>query len=36
MPAPKGSKAERCRMQRALFSSDPEYAKEWVKEFGDQ
>jgi|GEM_PF-2856682 len=36
MPVPKGSKRKRCEMQRALFVSDPKYAKKWVKEFGDQ
>lgn len=36
MPTPKGSKAQRCAMQRALFSKDPKYAKEWVREYGDQ
>ena len=36
MPVPKGSKAQRCRLQRALFRKNPVYAKEWVDEFGDQ
>ena len=36
MPIPKGSKTERCRMQRALFHNDPVYAKSWVKSHGEQ
>jgi len=36
MPAPKGTKAQRCAMQRALFNKDPKYAKKWIREFGDQ
>lgn len=36
MPRPTGTKKQRCRMQRALFASDPEYAKKWVEEYGDQ
>ncbi len=35
MPVPKGSKQEKCTMQRALFREDPEYAKSWVSEHGD-
>ena len=36
MPKPTGSKAKRCRLQRALFRKNPVYAKEWVQEQGDQ
>lgn len=36
MPRPTGTKKQRCAMQRALFASDPEYAKKWVEEYGDQ
>ena len=36
MPTPTGTKEEKCRMQRALFKSDPVYAAKWVKEYGDQ
>lgn len=36
MPIPKGTQAEKCSMQRALFREDPDYAKSWIKEHGDQ